>query len=198
MAQDDNSRVLLFVVVLIAGLIAGSGPVLAADEQCRWEKCDFPLRPTGASLKTICDCYRTQCGETTPSLECGCEEARNNPGRAIDDKGKDAGTMTITISPDTLPAKGGGTAQINVDVDLTEGRTDVDATFRVAASSGTVSPESFSITRRKGSSPPITYRAPANAEPGDVMIRVFGGWVVILLGQATGTVYEGKACMLLE
>jgi hypothetical protein len=30
------------------------------------------------------------------------------------------------------------------------------------------------------------------------MIKVFGGWVVILLGQATGTVYEGQACMLLE
>ncbi len=116
----------------------------------------------------------------------------------LDDKGKDAGRMVIRISPDTLPAEGGQTAQITVDIDLTEGPTDVDATFRVAASSGTVSPESFSIPRRKGSSPPITYRSAADAKPGDVMIRVFGGWVVILLGQATGTVYEGKACMLLN
>jgi hypothetical protein len=171
---------------------------LAVDPQCRWEKCDFPLRPTGASLKTICDCYRTQCGETTPTIECGCEEARINPGRATDDKGNDAGKMQITISPDKLPAKGGQTAQINVDVDLTQGRTDEDATFRVSASNGTVSPESFSITRRTGKSPPITWRSADNAEPGDVMIRVFGGWVVILLGVSTGTVYEGKACMLLE
>jgi hypothetical protein len=41
-------------------------------------------------------------------------------------------------------------------------------------------------------------QAPANAEAGDVMIRVFGGWVVILLGVSTGTVYEGNACVVLE
>jgi hypothetical protein len=193
------SRLLLFAgAIAAATLAADSRQALAVDQQCRWEKCDFPLRPTGASLKTICDCYRTKCGETEPTIECGCEEARINPGRATDDKGTDAGKMQITISPDTLPAKGGQTAQINVDVDLTQGRTDEDASFRVSASSGTVSPETFWITRRTGTSPTITYRAADNAEPGDVMIRVFGGWVVILLGQATGTVYEGKACMVLE
>jgi hypothetical protein len=194
-----TARVLLYAcAIATAALVADMRQAMAVDPQCRWEKCDFPLRPTGASLKKICDCYRTQCGETTPTIECGCEEARINPGRATDDNGNDAGTMQITISPDKLPAKGGQTAQINVDIDLTQGRTDEDATFRVSASNGRVTPESFAITRRTGKSPPITWRSADNAEPGDVMIRVFGGWVVILLGQATGTVYEGKTCMLLE
>jgi hypothetical protein len=192
-----TGRLLLYAcVIAFAAVAASTQQVLAVDPQCRWEKCDFPLRPTGASLKAICDCYRTQCGETEPTIECGCEEARINPGLATDDQGNDAGKMQITITPDRL--KPGQTAQINVDVDLTQGKTDEDATFRVSASNGTVSPQSFSITRRKGKSPPISYQAPANAEPGDVMIRIFGGWVVILLGVSTGTVYEGKACLLLE
>jgi hypothetical protein len=194
-----TSRLVNFACAIVVTVsVADMRQALAVDPQCRWEKCDFPLRPTGASLKQICDCYRAQCGETEPTIECGCEEARINPGRATDDKGDDAGKMQFTISPDKLPAKGGQTAQINVDIDLTQGRTDEDATFRVSTSSGSVTPETFSITRRSGKSPPITWRSADNAEPGDVMIRVFGGWVVILLGVSTGTVYEGKACLLLE
>jgi hypothetical protein len=191
-----QTRCMLLAVAIMA-LLVDVRPA-AADEQCRWEKCDVPLMPAGKTLREICACYRTTCGEKTPTLECACEEARSSPGRAFTDKGKDAGRMDIRISPDKLPAKDGQTATITVDVDLSEGRTDADASFRLEVSSGRISQQSFAINRRKGRSPPITYSTAKDAKPGDVMVRVFGGWVVILLGQATGTVYEGRACMLLN
>jgi hypothetical protein len=184
-------------LIAMACLLAGAMTALA-DEQCRMEQCDIPLMSTGKSLKTICDCYRDTCKETVPTLECACEEARSKPGRAVDDKGKDAGKMAFSIQPEALPAKAGQSATITVDIDLSEGKTDEDASFRVAVSNGTISPDTFSITRRTGRSPPLTYTTGEGAVPGDMMVRVFGGWVVILLGQATGTVYEGKACMVLE
>jgi hypothetical protein len=177
----------------IAGLAALPA---VADEQCRWEKCDFNLMPNGASLATLCDCYKKRCGEET--VECACEQARDKPGRALDSKGRDVGTMKFTINPLTLPAKPGARTNISVEIDLSEGRTDVDASFRVAVSSGKVTPASFPIKNRRGTSPPIVYETAADAKPGDVIVSVFGGWVVILLGQATGTVYGGKACLALN
>lgn len=190
-----RSCLFLLNILAIAGSSALPRPAVA-DEQCRWEKCDFELMPKGASLATLCGCYKNTCGEST--VECDCEQARDKPGRALDSKGRDVGTMKFTINPLTLPTKPGAQASISVEVDLTEGRTDVDATFRVAVSSGKVTPAGFSIKNRRGTSPPIVYEVAADAQPGDVIVSAFGGWVVIILGQATGTIYGGKACLALN
>lgn len=186
------------MLLCTAATFFGSAVAAGADEVCRWEKCDFPLMSAGKPLSAICACYRSECNEPAATLECACEEARAFEGRALDKDGGDVGRMNIRVSPDRLPAKPGESATISVDVDLTEVSTDGDASFRVAVSSGQVSEESFWITGKSGASPPIAYSTAEDAEPGDVLVRVFGGWSVIILGQSTGEVYEGKACFRLE
>jgi hypothetical protein len=177
--------------------VAATHPMIA-DEQCRWEKCDFPMMQAGKPLSAICACYRSQCNDPAATPECACEEALVHAGKAIDKAGNEAGRMNITVSPDVLPAKPGESATINVDVDLSGVNTEGDASFRVDVSSGQVSEPSFWITGKKGSGPTITYTTAEAPEPGDVMLRVYGGWSVILLGQSTGEVYEGKVCFRLE
>ncbi len=177
--------------------VAAAHPLLAS-EQCRWEKCDFPLMQAGKPLSAICACYRTECNAPAATPECACEEARVHAGKALDGKGQEAGQMRISVAPEVLPARPGETATIAVDIDLSGVNTDGDASFRIDVSSGQLSSDAFWITGRKGASPPIAYITPDAPEPGDVMVRVYGGWSVILLGQATGEVYEGKACFRLE
>lgn len=193
-----NTQGLLFTATALAAAALISSGLAGADEVCRWEKCDFPMMSAGKPLSAICACYRTECNEPAATMECACEEARHFEGRALDEAGKDVGRMAISISPDRLPAEPGQSATITVDVDLAVVNQTGDASFRVAVSSGEISQDSFWITGKTGTGPPITYATTVGAEPGDVLVRVFGGWSVILLGQSTGEVYEGKTCFRLE
>src|SRR5262245_26379588 len=152
------------IAIAVTVLVTPMRPLLA-DEACRFEKCDIPLMSQGASFRTICGCYKNQCRDST--IECACDEARDKEGLAITDKGKEAGKIDIKIVPNKV-AKG-GQAQITVDIALTEGRTDEDAGFRVDVSSGSVTPNVFTINRRAGTSPAIKYTPLPNAPPGDVL-----------------------------